>query len=58
MTVFTNNAGNDTFHGIAGEYDQVDYLHSLSEFTITRNADGSVTVFQGQGEQSGRIRPS
>ena len=45
MTVFTNNAGNDTFHGIAGEYDQVDYLQSLSEFSFTRNADGSVTVF-------------
>ena len=45
MTVFTNKAGNDTFHGIAGEYDQVDYLQSLSEFTITRNADGSVSVF-------------
>ena len=45
MTVFTNNAGNDTFHGIAGEYDQVDYLQPLSEFSFTRNADGSVTVF-------------
>ena len=45
MTVFTNNAGNDTFHGIEGQYDQVDYLQSLSEFSITRNADGSVTVF-------------
>ena len=45
MTVFTNSAGNDTYRGIAGEYDQVDYLQPLSEFSFTRNADGSVTVF-------------
>ena len=44
MAVYLNDKGDDTFHGIIGEYNQVDYDQSLSEFTIFRNDDGSVTV--------------
>ncbi len=36
---------NETFNGGNGaEYDQVDYQGSLSDYSFTRNADGSVTV--------------
>jgi len=52
--VFNGTAGQDvwiasnadeTFNGGNGtEYDQVDYQGSLSDYTFTRNADGSVTV--------------
>ena len=45
MAVFLYEVGNDTYRGIAGEYNQLDYDAPLSEFTISRNADGSVTVF-------------
>ncbi len=44
MAVFVNQNGNQTFRGIAGEYNQVDYSLSLSEFRVYRNEDGSVTV--------------
>ena len=36
--------GDDTHIGSADEYSQIDYDNSLSEFTIYRNADGSVTA--------------
>lgn len=45
MTVFSDIAGNNTYRGSATGYDQVDYLASLSEYSFSRNADGSVTVF-------------
>ena len=36
---------NETFNGgTGGEYDQVDYQGSLSDYTFSRNPDGSVTV--------------
>ena len=44
MTVYLNNRGNDTFRGIDGEYNQVDYDASLSEFSVYRNNNGSVTI--------------
>lgn len=44
MVVFNSHAGDETFRGIAGEYNQVDYRGSLSEFKIYKNADGSVTA--------------
>ena len=44
MAVFENNDFDETFFGVAGEYNQVDYRGSLSEFRIYRNEDGSVTV--------------
>ena len=57
-TVFNGTNGQDfwvatntdeTFNGGAGpEYDQVDYGGALSDYTFTRNADGSVTV-EGSG---------
>ncbi len=45
MAIFLYKAGDDTHRGTAGEYDQIDYDAPLSEFSISRNADGSVTVF-------------
>ena len=44
MAIFVNLNGNQTYTGINGEYNQVDYTGSLSDFRIFRNADGSVTV--------------
>ena len=44
VTVFTDNAGNNTYRGSAADYDQVDYDAHLSEYSIFKNADGSVTV--------------
>ncbi len=44
MATFNNRNGDEVFRGIDGEYNQVDYRGSLSEFRIYRNADGSVTV--------------
>ena len=45
MTVFTDTNGDTVHNGINGEYNQVDYATHLSEYSISRNADGSVTVF-------------
>ena len=45
MAVFSDINGNNEYRGIDGEYNQVDYLQSLSELSFARNADGSVTVF-------------
>jgi len=36
--------GDDTFEGIAGNFSQVNYDGLRSEFTITENDDGSITV--------------
>ena len=36
--------GDDTYTGSANEYSQVDYDGHLSDFSISRNNDGSVTV--------------
>ena len=44
MAVFNNRIGDQVFTGVNGEYNQVDYTGSLSDFRIYRNADGSVTV--------------
>lgn len=44
MAVFDNTNRNETFRGTAAAYDQVDYQGRLSDYTFTRNADGSVTV--------------
>ena len=45
MAVFLYSLGDDVHQGIKGEYNQVDYDARLSEFSISRNDDGSVTVF-------------
>ena len=45
MAVFLFSNGDDVHTGIAGDYNQVDYDAHLSEFSISRNDDGSVTVF-------------
>ena len=45
MAVFSDINGNNEYRGVDGEYNQVDYLQSLSELSFARNADGSVTVF-------------
>ena len=45
MAVFLYSLGDDVHQGIKGEYNQVDYDAHLSEFSISRNDDGSVTVF-------------
>jgi len=37
--------GNDTYQGVAGNFSQVNYDGIRSEFTITENNDGSITVF-------------
>ncbi len=44
MTVFLYEAGNNTYRGNSGGYDQVDYDAPLSEFSIFTNANGSVTI--------------
>ncbi len=48
MAVFINEFGNQTYRGTGVEYDQVDYAGSLTDYTFTQNADGSVTVFHPQ----------
>ena len=45
MAVFTDTNGDTVHNGVNGEYNQVDYATHLSEYSISRNADGSVTVF-------------
>lgn len=48
MAIFVDNIFfEDTFVGVAGEYNQVDYSGSLSDYTVFRNADGSVSVQRG-----------
>lgn len=44
MAIFNNTNGNQTFNGVPGEYNQVDYRGSLSDFRIYRNDNGTVTV--------------
>jgi len=44
LAVFLYRNGDDVHRGINGEYNQVDYDAHLSEFSISRNPDGSVTV--------------
>ncbi|MGH1421062.1 MAG: PQQ-dependent sugar dehydrogenase [Hyphomonas sp.] len=41
---FDASLGDDVINGNADSYDQVDYDGSLSDYTFTPNADGSVTV--------------
>lgn len=44
MAVFNNLAGNQTFRGIEGTYDQVNYAGRLSDYTFTQLANGNVRV--------------
>lgn len=46
---YLGSAGNDVFNGDAGAYDQVNYTGSRSQYTFTRNANGSVTVVTPEG---------
>lgn len=41
---FNLSAGNDSITGNEGSYDQIDTDGSASDYTFTRNADGTVTV--------------
>ena len=43
--VFYGGRGNDTINGNGGDYNQVDYDGSISEYTFTQYPDGIVTVF-------------
>jgi Ca2+-binding RTX toxin-like protein len=45
MTIYLNLAGNETFVGSQNEYDQVDYSGSVTDYVITQNDDGSITVY-------------
>ena len=45
MAIILDSFGNTVHRGVFGEYNQVDYDAPLSEFSIYRNNDGSVTVF-------------
>ncbi len=47
--VIDGSVGNDVIRGGGGEYDQVDYSGSSSDYQMTRNADGSVTVLKPGG---------
>ena len=44
MTIFLYQHGDDVHRGNRNEYNQVDYDAPLSEFSIFKNDDGSVTV--------------
>lgn len=44
MVVFINRAGNQQYRGTAAEYDQVDYVGALTDYTFTQNPNGTVTV--------------
>ena len=45
MAIFINELGNQGYFGTEAEYDQVDYAGSLSDYRVTQNTDGSVSVF-------------
>lgn len=53
--VINESGGDDVIYGGAendttpGEYDQVDYIGRLSDYTFARNADGSITVEKANG---------
>jgi glucose/arabinose dehydrogenase len=42
--VFNTSLGNDDIRGNAGAYDQVDYNGARSDYTFTRNGDGTLRV--------------
>ena len=42
--VFIGSRGNDTIDGNGGAYNQVDYAGALSDYTVTENNDGSITI--------------
>ena len=44
MVVFVNQAGNQRYNGTDPEYDQVDYVGSLLDYTFTQNQNGTVTA--------------
>ena len=45
LDIFVGSDGNNTYNGGNGtEYDQVDYQGRLSDYTFTRNPDGTVTA--------------
>ena len=45
MAVFIKTIGTTTYGGTGAEYDQVDYPGQVSDYDITRNSDGTITVF-------------
>lgn len=44
MAVFIKTRGNQDYIGTTAEYDQVDYPGRVSDYNITQNADGTITV--------------
>lgn len=44
LDVFYGGKGDDIYDGAGGDYNQVDFDGAASEYTFTRNPDGTVTV--------------
>jgi hypothetical protein len=49
VDVINGSKGNDNIDGGGAEYDQVDYDGAASDYTFTKNDDGSVTVVKPDG---------
>lgn len=49
VDVITGSAGNDTIIGGYGEYNQINYAGSVSEYTFVKNHDGTYTVTKPNG---------
>jgi hypothetical protein len=46
-TIYLGGKGNDTVDGEGGDYNQIDLDGKASDYTFTRNADGSIAVSRG-----------
>ena len=44
MTSFNNEQGNNSYIGAIGQHDQINYEGALSDYTITKAADGTLTI--------------
>lgn len=42
--VFTSSLGDDIIDGNGGAFNQVDYAGALADYTLTENADGTITI--------------
>lgn len=49
VDVIKGSKGNDNIDGGGAEYDQIDYDGAASDYTFTKNDDGSVTVVKPDG---------
>lgn len=48
MVMFNNQNGNNNYRGTAAEYDQVNYQGALADYTLTQNANGTITISHPQ----------